>query len=605
MQNEITALANHRLATVLVLSLLLLAPWAQAESPVAPEPSATTALVYPALGVSAERKVDVAWNRYYSHAGLADVLARLHQAFPELTKLYSIGKSSEGRDLWCLEVTARNVGNPDRKPGMYLDGNIHGNEVQAGEVVAYTAWYLCHQYGRLDRVKSLLDNYVFYLVPMTNPDGRDFWLANCDGAMSGRTGSAPTDNDRDGVADEDDCDDLNGDGVVTMMRIQDPQGRYKAHPDYPQHMMVRARPDEPGQYAMLGWEGIDNDGDGRVNEDGRGGYDLNRNWAWDWQPQYIQYGAMDYPFSQPESRAVANFVLAHPNIATGQCFHNNGGMILRGPGREGGEMKGPDDRLLQMIAQRGERILPYYRSMISWQDLYTTWGDEDSWLYGARGILAYTCEMWTTSNLYKTGGEPSDDQEAEFLKHVLLDDGVVAWRPYDHPTYGPIEIGGLRKEWGRTPPSFLLEEELHRCMAFSLYHASVMPLLRIAEVAVEPLGDRVFKIWVTIENSRPIPTRTGQDMDHHISPPDVVSIRGQDVERPSGPGLKALSAGRVVDRFFKRVEAVESRPERVELETIEGMQATRVQFVVQGTGPFMITVDSAKGGLLQKDGSLP
>ena len=135
-----------------------------------------------------------------------------------------------------------------------------------------------------------------------------------------------------------------------MMRIKDPQGRQKRHPDYPEHLMIRAKPDEPGEYTLLGWEGIDNDGDGRVNEDGRGGYDLNRNWSWDWQPAYIQYGAMDYPFSQPEPRAVARFVLAHPNIAAGQCFHNNGGMILRGPGRDGGEMKGrrrpapPDDR---------------------------------------------------------------------------------------------------------------------------------------------------------------------------------------------------------------------------------------------------------------------
>jgi hypothetical protein len=599
MHNELIAFASHRFAALLILSLLL-APWTRAESPATSEQTetpATVSLAYPALGVSAKRKVDVAWNRFYTHAGLGDILARLHQAFPELTKPYSLGKSTEGRDLWCLEVTARNVGNPDRKPGMYLDGNIHGNEVQAGEAVAYTAWYLCHQYDRLDRVKTLLDNYVFYLVPMTNPDGRDFWLANHDGAMSGRTGSTPIDNDRDGVADEDDCEDLNGDGVVTMMRIKDPQGRYKPHPDYPNHMMVRVKPDEAGEYTLLGWEGIDNDGDGRVNEDGRGGYDLNRNWAWDWQPQYIQYGAMNYPFSQPECRAVADFAIAHPNIAASQCFHNNGGMILRGPGREGGEMKDSDGRLLAMIAERGEKILPYYRSMISWKDLYTTWGDEEAWFYGARGVLAYTCEMWTTSNLYKNGEEPSEEQEAEFVKHVLLDDGVVAWRPYNHPTYGPIEIGGLKKEWGRTPPSFLLEEELHRCMAFALYHASMMPVLRISEVAIEPLGDRLFKVWVTIENSRPMPTRTGQDIDHHISPPDIVSI--------CGDGIKTLSGGLVTDRFFKRVRAAESRPERVELDTLDGMETTRVQFIVEGSGPFTIIVDSAKGGLLQKEGSLP
>jgi hypothetical protein len=550
-----------------------------------------------ALGAPAERKVDVAWNRYYDHAGLANILSRLHEAFPELTRLYSIGKSTEGRDLWCLEVTARHVGNPDRKPGMYIDGNIHGNEIQAGEVVAYTGWYLCHQYGRLDKVTSLLNDYVFYLVPMVNPDGRDFWLHDRDGAMSGRSGSQPTDNDRDGVCDEDDCDDLNGDGVITQMRIKDPHGRYKRHPDYPEYLMIRAKDDEPGEYTLLGWEGIDNDGDGRVNEDGRGGYDLNRNWGFDWQPTYIQYGARDYPFSQPESRAVAQFVLAHPNIAAAQCYHNSGGLILRGPGHEGGAMENADERLLILIGKRGERILPYYRSIISWKDLYTTWGDEDTWFYGARGVLAYTDEMWTSKNLYKRDDAPSDEDEAEFIKHVLLGEGFVPWREYDHPTYGRIEIGGLKKEWGRTPPSFLLEEELHRNMAFTLYHASTMPLLRISDVSVEPLGPGLFKVWVAIENQRLVPTRTAHDVRRHISPPDIVSIRGDH--------LKVISAGQVTDRFFKRVEAVESRPERIEIDAIDGMSESRVQFIVQGSGTFTVAVDSAKGGLLQKDGSLP
>ena len=183
-----TIFKNCRPAISLALSLLLFAAWAGAESPSTNEQPAAPAVSL-ALGVSAERKVDVAWNRYYTHAGLSDILVRLNRAFPELTKVYSIGKSTEGRDLWCIEVTARKAGNPDRKPG------------------------------------------IFYLVPMVNPDGRDFWLADPNGARSARTGSTPIDNDRDGVADEDDCEDLNGDGVVTLMRIKDPLGRYKAHPD--------------------------------------------------------------------------------------------------------------------------------------------------------------------------------------------------------------------------------------------------------------------------------------------------------------------------------------------------------------------------------------
>jgi hypothetical protein len=551
----------------------------------------------PALGASYAPKVDVAWNRFHDHAGLGSILARLHEAFPDLTVLYSIGKSMEGRDLWCLEVTARRVGDPVRKPGMYIDGNIHGNEVQAGEVVAYTAWYLCHQYGRLERVTALLDNYVLYLMPTVNPDGRDHWLRDGNGAMSSRGGATPVDNDRDGVADEDDCEDLNGDGCITQMRIKDPQGRWKRDLDYPEYLMIRAKPDEAGEYTLLGWEGIDNDGDGRVNEDGKGGYDMNRNYPYDWQPNYIQYGARDYPLSQPETRAVADFVFAHPNIAAAQCYHNCGGLILRGPGREGGEMKNADERLLETIGQRGERILPYYRSIVTWKDLYTTWGDEIAWLYGGRGILAYTDEMWTPRNLYKNGQTPSDGDEAEFIKQVLLGDGLVAWKPYHHPTYGSIEIGGEKKEWGRTPPSFLLEEELHRNMAFTLYHAGTLPLLRISDVNVAPLGGSLFKVWVTVENQRMMPTRTAQDVDHQISPPDVVSIRGEDV--------KVISSGRVTDRFFKRVEAVECRPERVELETISGMEATRVQFILQGRGRFTVTVDSARGGLLHRDAALP
>ena len=585
---------DRHLVCVMVGLLVALAVSVGAGAPRTPNVQGHT---FPALGASDQRQVEIAWNRFHDHEGLGTILTDLNLAFPELTKLYSIGLSSEGREIWCLEVTARRVGDPERKPGMYIEGNIHGNEVQAAEVVAYTAWYLCHQYGRLDKVTELLDERVFYLLPTINPDGRDSWLRGTHHPHSSRSGLEPTDNDRDGRADEDDYDDLDGDGFITQMRQKDPQGRYKPHPDYPEYRMVRAEPDEPGQYVRLGWEGIDNDGDGRINEDGRGGYDLNRNWGFDWQPSYVQYGAKDYPFSQPDTRAVADFVLARPNIAGAQDFHNTGGMILRGPGRTGGEMQRADERVLVLIAERGEKMLPYYRSLVVEADLYTVWGGSIDWFYGARGMFAFTNELWTRQNLYKRDRRPSENEEAEFIEHVLLGDGVVPWRPYEHPTYGSIEIGGLKKEWGRVPVSFLLEEELHRNMAFTLYHADMLPLLRIAEIEVEPLISGLFKVWVTVENRRLIPTRARQDVIHHISPPDVVSLEGDDLE--------VLSAGRVVDRYFKEVEAVKRRPHRVELDAIDGMDAVRVQFVVKGSGPFVVTVDSAKGGLLREEGALP
>lgn len=94
-----------------------------------------------------------------------------------------------------------------------------------------------------------------------------------------------------------------------------------------------------------------------------------------------------------------------------------------------------------------------------------------------------------------------------------------------------------------------------------------------------------------------IPTRIQQDVENHISAPDILSL--------SGRGVKVLSAGKVVDRFSKRVEAVKRRPERLEIDTVPGMGTVRVQFVVSGTGPFTLRLDSSKGGLVTVEGNLP
>ena len=90
--------------------------------------------------------------------------------------------------------------------------------------------------------------------------------------------------------------------------------------------------DELGDYILLGSEGIDNDGDGRVNEDSVGFVDPNRTWGYGWQPRYVQRGTTQYPLQIPETRSIALWALDHPNIIAAQSFHNTGRMILRGPG---------------------------------------------------------------------------------------------------------------------------------------------------------------------------------------------------------------------------------------------------------------------------------
>ena len=59
---------------------------------------------------------------------------------------------------------------------------------------------------------------MLYILPSQNPDGRDWWIHGPNTAHSSRSGKIPTDDDRDGVVDEDPPNDLDGDGSITQMR---------------------------------------------------------------------------------------------------------------------------------------------------------------------------------------------------------------------------------------------------------------------------------------------------------------------------------------------------------------------------------------------------
>src|SRR6185503_15050247 len=203
--------------------------------------------------------------------------------------------------------------------------------------------------------------------------------------------------------------DLDGDGNITQMIRKSTTGRYKKDPNDPRRL-IAVKVDEIGEYEMLGAEGVDKDGDGNVGEDGTGYYDPNRDWAWKWQPNYIQSGAYKYPFSLPENRNVRDFVMAHPNIAGAQSFHNSGGMLLRGPGSEEdlSTYNAEDVRIYDAIGKKGELLIPGYRYLVVYKDLYSAWGGELDWFYGGRGIYTFSNELFNSSMYFnKTGDQAS------------------------------------------------------------------------------------------------------------------------------------------------------------------------------------------------------
>ncbi len=545
--------------------------------------------LFKASGSPVNPKVAVSWNRYNDHAGIGEICKKIAAAYPNLAKLESIGKSYDNRDLWCLTITDFKKGDPNKKPGMYIDGNIHSNEIQGSEFALYTAWYLTESFGDTKFIQELLADKVFYIVPTINPDGRDSYIHKPNTANSPRSGVKPVDNDGDGLVDEDSYDDLDGDGHITQMRRKNPNGRYKIDPKDPR-MMVRVGPDEKGDYELLGTEGIDNDGDGRVNEDGYDfEYDPNRDWGWGWQPNYIQNGAYKYPFSLPENRAVMEFVVKHPNIAAAQSFHNSGGMILRGPGgqEDVGTYNFQDLQVYDAIGKKGEELLPGYKYLVVYKDLYSAYGGELDWFYAGRGIYTYSNELWTGYLMYMR--ELKGEHELYgFDKDLLFQDGFVPWKEFNHPQFGKIEIGGFKKNFGRAHPGFLMESDAHRNMAFSIYHCYSTPKLEVQEITEKDLGDGLKEVTAIIANQRIMPTHSSQDAKNKIERPDYISLT------TTG---KILAGIRVENADMNLTTEQKNNPQTIEVPNIPGVGAVTVRWIVQGGGKYTVTVDSKKGGV--------
>jgi hypothetical protein len=368
------------------------------------------------------------------------------------------------------------------------------------------------------------------------------------------------------------------------------EGNMRIDPDEPR-LLVPVKPGDKGDWIMLGQEGIDNDGDGRINEDGPGGYDLNRNWPSGWAPNWIQGGAGDYPFSHPEARAVGEFILAHPNIAGVQALHNAGGMILRGPGYQTyGEYPLPDLRVYDELGRSGEEMLPFYRYMVIWRDLYTVWGGFVTWTYESLGIFSFTNEQWTDRQLWQSA-EPRDRRAVmRWDDYLSFGENYVDWKPFEHPLYGKVELGGRRKMTGRVAPTFMIEEMLHRNAAFVVHHADQMPLLELSPVTVEKLGPETFYVTAEVRNTRLIPTRSAHAAAKKIGRPDLLTMRGESAQ--------AVAAGFVRDRFHaNRVTMVEKDPATVKVEAgVPGRGEVKLRWVVVGSGKVTVTYDAEKGG---------
>ena len=528
------------------------------------------------------------FNQLHDFQELESLMEGYASAYPEWVDLESIGKSLQGRDIWLLTVTNPATGAPESKPAMYVDGNIHANEVQGAEATIYALDFLLKNYGRLERPTELLDRVTFYLIPSVNPDGRARWFEGPSTPNFPRTVMMPVDDDRDGLTDEDGYDDIDGNGVITRMRKKVPEGRggFTLDPDDPR-ILEDLEPGELGDYVSLGWEGVDNDGDGRINEDPVGYVDPNRTWGYFWQPTYVQSGSGLYPFSIPETRSIALWALEHPNVAGVQSFHNYGQMILRGPGAKmQPSYPGADVQVYDFLAEQGEQMLPGYEYMITWEDLYTVYGDTTDYFYNVHGAVAFTNELYEAPLDLNDDGEVTEEEEMKFNDLLTGGRQFIDWHEVDHPQYGTVEVGGFSYDVGRVPESFLLEEDLHRNAMFVLFHARHLPKLRFGEPEVERVDRGLWAVTVPVINERATPTMLAVAKKNRVHRPDLATVEGAEV----------VASGVVENEWLEKIDLQEHRPERLEVSGVDGFSTRQLYFLLEGSGEATVTYDSLKGG---------
>ncbi|MCY3547475.1 MAG: M14 family metallopeptidase [Gemmatimonadetes bacterium] len=452
---------------------------------------------------------DVDWNRFYTAAETNQILREFAALYPGLTELHNIGESFYGQPLMVLTITNEATGPAAEKPAFYVDGGIHAGELTASAVATHLIGHLLNGYGNDPRVTALLDARAFYVRPKFNPDGSD--LALIDDQFL-RSTPHPFDDDEDGTADEDPPEDLDGDGWITQIRVPDPDGIWVADPDDDRIMVRDPEMERAGLRFSTVREGVDNDGDGQINEDGIGGLDMNRNFPRNWERVHRQPGAGDYPLSEPETRAAVEFINAHRNITGIYAGHTSGGFVYRLPSASAPSLFPQID--LSLILHLGEEYTRSTGRPVVPSATHPTehrYGTLITWGYWDHGVIGWVPEFspgpeaWVTD--YDGDGEISEAEQHRFNDEELGGRYFSDWTPYDHPQLGAVEIGGWHaKFWGQNPPPEFLEEETEQQLHWILYLAEQGPLIEVSDPVVTAVGDGTFRVAVTVTNTGFQPT---------------------------------------------------------------------------------------------------
>lgn len=503
-----------------------------------------------------------------------------------------LGRTRENREIFLVTI---GKGQVHERPAILVIGGLDATQLYGSELAVRIARQLVQQAADDSAIADLLERVTFYIIPRASPDACEFFFIRPFEQRT--TNTRPTDDDHDGRVDEDPPNDLDGDGWITAMRVEQPGGRYITHPDDPR-VMIEADPakGERGRWTLYE-EGSDLDGDGRINEDPVGGVAFDRNWTFNYP--YFEKGAGPYQVSEPETQAVADFAFGRRNIALVFTFSVQDNLFHLPKSEASGRQGRIKTKLLEADSGPLDQIGKLYRELHGGSDSPSPpegQGSVSDWAYFHYGRWSLASRAWWLPKSIPqeaageeeeassessaedqpvakpakpaTAGTASGDSRGRDDLQALAwfasqgIDGFVPWRAIEHPDFPGrrVQIGGFKPYRRSNPPLTELDGLDARHVDFFRQLAGMFPRLRIPDIRTEPLGGGVWRITATVVNEGTLPTFPQMGTISRQTQPVQIAI-----ELPEGAALVAGHArrqlpalagngGHVTETFLVRLE---------------------------------------------------
>lgn len=556
-------------------------------------------------------------NKYLSFDELTAQLMAWSEAFPRFVRLRSIGESPDGRPLWLLTIGP----DPDRtRPSAWVDGNMHATELCGSSVSLAIAEDIIRLHvepestvhGLPASVTARLREVIVHVLPRMSPDG-----AECVLDSGAYCRSNPRDRRVNRAHARWISKDIDGDGVALLLRKRDAGGEFVESSEVPGLMLPRALEDE-GPFYKVWPEGIIENFDGHVPDPdflGDNDTDLNRNFPWSWAPEPEQVGAGAYATSEPEARAVVDFVSRAPEIYAWINFHTFGGVFIRPLGHQpDAKMEPRDLALYRQIAQWGESLTGYPTVSGYEEFLYEPdkplHGDLSDFAYHQRGAVSYVVELWDFfAQLGIARRKPFVEHYAHLTREDLIKLGkwdaehnasrvVRPWRSVLHPQLGEVEVGGLDTRVGLSnPPYELLPGVCAQHAAHALRVLALAPSVVVESASVHAIDGDLRRVDVTIGNHGYLPTYVlssakklpwNEPLHADVTCEGCKLVTESEAHREVGhlDGWGRGFADEESSIFFQRSRGTTGKK--------------TMRWVVQGTGTFKLRIGSCRTGFIDK-----